>query len=83
MAGFCPLASGLSGEAGLDIHFLEKELLGFEKKYGLRSEVFFAAYQSGEEPQNDAWTLEFSEWASVYKTWMQRQAEERKENCEG
>jgi hypothetical protein len=60
-----------------DIHALEEELLAFERKYGLRSETFYAAYQSGEEPEDDAWVLDFGEWASVYNTWLTRQAEYR------
>ena len=60
-----------------DIHGLEKELLDFEQKYGIRSETFYAAYASGEEPENDAWVLDFSEWASIYRTWLTRQAEYR------
>jgi hypothetical protein len=63
----------------LDIHSLEEDLLSFERKYGLRSETFFAAYMSGEEPQDDSWVLDFSEWASVYRTWLARQAEYRNE----
>ena len=62
-----------------DIHALEEELLAFERKYGLRSETFCAAYLSGEEPENDAWVLDFGEWASVYRTWLTRQAEYRNE----
>jgi hypothetical protein len=62
-----------------DIHSLEEELLEFERKYGLRSETFYAAYRGGEEPQDDAWGLDFSEWASVYRTWLARQAEYRNE----
>jgi hypothetical protein len=34
-----------------DIHALEEELLAFERKYGVRSETFYAAYMSGEEPE--------------------------------
>ena len=60
-----------------DIHALETELLGFERKYGIRSETFYAAYASGEEPEDDTWTLDFGEWASVYRTWLARQAEYR------
>jgi hypothetical protein len=56
-----------------DIHALEEELLEFERKYGLRSETFYAAYVGGEEAENDAWVLDFSEWASIYKTWLARQ----------
>ena len=62
----------------IDIHALEEDLPAFERKYGIRSETFYAAYQSGEE-QEDAWVLDFSEWASVYRTWLARQAEYRNE----
>lgn len=31
-----------------DIHALEEELLDFERKFGIRSETFYAAYASGE-----------------------------------
>jgi hypothetical protein len=66
-------------ETLLDIHSLEEELLEFERKYGLRSEIFYAAYSQGEEPEDDRWVLDFSEWASVYRTWLARQAEYRNE----
>ena len=62
-----------------DIHALEEELLSFERRYGVRSEIFYAAYQSGEEPEDDAWVLDFGEWASVYRTWLARQAQYRDE----
>jgi hypothetical protein len=62
-----------------DIHALEEELLGFERKYGLRSETFYPAYVSGEEPEDENWVLDFGEWASVYRTWLARQAEYRNE----
>jgi hypothetical protein len=62
-----------------DIHALEEELLTFERKYGVRSETFFSAYASGEEPEDDRWVLDFGEWASVYHTWLTRQAEYRNE----
>ena len=58
-----------------DIHALEEDLLAFERKYGIRSETFYAPYTSGEEPQDDSWVLDFGEWASVYRTWLQRQAD--------
>jgi hypothetical protein len=62
-------------EIQTDIHALEEELLELERKYGLHSETFYAAYARGEEPENDAWVLDFSEWANVYRTWLTRQAE--------
>ena len=63
----------------MDIHALEHDLLVFERRYGVRSETFYAAYQSGEEPEDDAWVLDFGEWASVYRTYLARQAEYRNE----
>lgn len=62
-----------------DIHALEEELIQLERKYGIRSETFYAAYISGEEPEDDKWVLDFGEWASIYKTWLARQAEYRDE----
>jgi hypothetical protein len=62
-----------------DIHALESEILGFERKYGIRSEIFYPAFIAGDEPENDEWVLDFSEWASVYRTWLTRQAEYRNE----
>jgi hypothetical protein len=62
-----------------DIHALEEELLAFERHYGVRSETFYAAYMSGEEPEDDSWVLDFGEWASVYRTWLARQADYRNE----
>jgi hypothetical protein len=62
-----------------DIHALEEELLDFERKYGVRSEVFYAAYITGEEPEENGWVLDFGEWASIYRTWLARQAEYRNE----
>jgi len=62
-----------------DIHALEEEMLAFERQYGIRSETFYAAYMSGEEPEDDSWVLDFGEWASVYRTWLTRQADYRNE----
>ena len=62
-----------------DIHALEEDLLSLERKYGVRSETFYAAYAAGEEPQEEGWVLDFSEWASIYRTWLARQASYRDE----
>lgn len=59
----------------IDIHALETELLDFERKYGIRSETLYSAYIEGEEPEDDNWALDFGEWASIYRTWLARQAE--------
>ena len=66
-------------ELSADIHALEEDMLAFERKYGVRSETFYAAYFSGEEPEDDGWVLDFGEWASVYRAWLARQAEYRNE----
>jgi len=63
----------------IDIHALEEELLQFERKYGIRSETLYNAYIAGEEPEDEDWVMDFGEWASVYKTWLTRQAEYRNE----
>jgi len=63
----------------LDIHALEEEMLAYERKYGIRTEIFYAAYISGEEPEDDRWVLDFGEWASIYRTWLLRQSEYRNE----
>ncbi|MBK7218955.1 MAG: hypothetical protein IPH95_18365 [Candidatus Promineofilum sp.] len=49
-------------------------MLAFERKYSLCSETFYAAYVTGEEPEDDSWVLDFGEWASVYRKWLERQA---------
>ena len=65
-----------------DIHALEEELLSFERKYGVRSETFYAAYHNGEEPEDERWVLDFGEWASVYKTWLKRRGGDGDGHCE-
>jgi hypothetical protein len=41
--------------------------------------AIYAAYTNGEEPEDESWVLDFGEWASVYRTWLTRQAEYRDE----
>jgi len=36
----------------LDIHACEEAIRRFERKYGIRSETFYPAYMSGEEPED-------------------------------
>ena len=55
-----------------DIHALEEDMLAFERKYGVRSETSYAAYVSGEEPEDDAWVLDWSEWAGTYEILQER-----------
>ena len=64
-------------EIMIDIHALEEDILFFERKYGVRSDIFYSSYIRGVEAENDDWVLDFGEWSSVYKTWLMRQAEYR------
>ena len=56
-----------------DIHRLNHQLERFEHKYGVMSETFYQAYTAGEEPEHDAWVLEFAKWAGLYEVWRDRQ----------
>jgi hypothetical protein len=56
-----------------DIHRLNHELERFERKYGVMSETFYEAYSAGEEPEDDAWVLDFEKWAGLYAVWRDRQ----------
>jgi broad specificity phosphatase PhoE len=56
-----------------DIHAMEEDLLMFERKYGVLTETFYQAYQNGEEPEDDAWVLDWNEWAGTYEILLQLQ----------
>ncbi len=56
-----------------DIHRLNHTLERFERKYGMMSQTFYELYNTGAEPENDAWVLDFEEWAGLYKVWRDRQ----------
>lgn len=56
-----------------DIHRLNHRLERFERKYGVMSQTFYEAYSTGEEPEDDAWVLDFEEWAGLYEVWCDRQ----------
>ena len=60
-----------------DIHAMEEDLLMFECKYGVLTETFYAAYQRGEEPEDDAWVLDWSEWAATCQILLERQEQYR------
>lgn len=55
-----------------EIHAMRQNLLVFERKYGVPSELFFEAYQNGEEPADSAWVLDWAEWAATYKILQRR-----------
>jgi hypothetical protein len=56
-----------------DIHRLNHELERFERKYGVMSATFYEAYSTGEEPEHEAWVLDFEKWAGLYEVWRDRQ----------
>jgi len=56
-----------------DIHRLNHELERFERKYGVMSSTFYESYSAGEEPEDDAWVLDFEKWAGLYEVWRDRQ----------
>lgn len=58
-----------------DIQALKEDMLFFESKYGIDSETVYLAYINGNEPKDDRWTLDFGEWASIYRTWLSFQEE--------
>lgn len=57
-----------------DIHAMREDLLTFERKYGVPSEVFYEAYQQGEEPADSTWVLDWSQWASSFELLQERLA---------
>ncbi|MBE2197612.1 MAG: hypothetical protein IAE79_03310 [Anaerolinea sp.] len=56
-----------------DIHALYEDLGTYERKYGVLSETFYEAYINGEEPENDAWVLDWADWAGAYQILLRRQ----------
>jgi hypothetical protein len=61
-----------------DIHALNEDLEAYERKYGVLSETFYELYTSGEEPEDDAWVLDWADWAGAYKTLLRRREQYRR-----
>ena len=61
-----------------DIHALSEDLEAYERKYGVLSETFCESYTSGEEPEDDAWVLDWADWAGAYKILLRRQEQYRR-----
>jgi hypothetical protein len=61
-----------------DIHALHEDIEVYERKYGILSETFYESYLTGEEPEDDAWVLDWSDWAGAYKILLRRQEQYRK-----
>jgi hypothetical protein len=52
----------------VDIHALNEDLEMYERKYGVLSDTFYEAYVNGEEPENDAWVLDWADWQAHTKS---------------
>jgi hypothetical protein len=61
----------------VDIHALTADVEVYERKYGILSETFYELYTRGEEPTDDAWVLDWSDWAGAYKILLRRQEQYR------
>ncbi len=57
----------------LDVHALHEDLEAYERKFGVLSETFYELYTEGEEPADDAWVLDWADWAGAYKIFLRRQ----------
>ncbi|MCA9966781.1 MAG: hypothetical protein KC423_21175 [Anaerolineales bacterium] len=55
-----------------DVQALEEELNSYERKYNVLSETFYESYLNGEEPADDAWVLDWNDWAGLYEIWLER-----------
>jgi hypothetical protein len=60
-----------------EIHWIEWQLRTFEDKYGILSQDFYQAMESGELSQFDDGTEpyfhDFLEWHGLYKVWLKRE----------
>jgi len=61
-----------------DIHAIMEDLEIYERKYGVLSETFYELYSSGEEPEDDAWVLDWGDWAGAYQILLRRQEQYRR-----
>jgi len=61
-----------------DIHTLHEDVETYERKYGVLSETFYESYTNGEEPEDDAWVLDWADWAGAYKVLLRRQEQYRR-----
>ena len=61
-----------------DIHALNEDLEAYERKYGVLSETFYESYTNGEEPEEEAWVLDWADWAGAYKILLRRREQYRR-----
>jgi hypothetical protein len=56
-----------------DIGKLDAELNRYERKFGVKSDDFYAAMMRGDLEEFDAldeYRMEFIDWLALYKTWL-------------
>jgi len=60
-----------------EIHWIEWQLRTFEDRYGLLSEDFYQAMESGQlsefDDDQDPHFRDFLEWHGLYKVWLRRE----------
>jgi len=60
-----------------EIHWIEWQLRTFEDKYGVLSQDFYQAMESGELSEFDdgeePYFCDFLEWHGLYKVWLKRE----------
>jgi hypothetical protein len=61
-----------------DIHAVTEDLEIYERKYGVLSETFYELYAGGEEPTEEVWVLDWSDWAGAYQILLRRQEQYRR-----
>ncbi len=61
-----------------DIHACEEDMLVYERKYGILTKTFYAAYSAGEEPSHISWLGDWNDWAGAYEIWQRRQVQYQK-----
>lgn len=61
-----------------DIHAITEDLEIYERKYGVLSETFYELYTGGEEPAEEAWVLDWTDWAGAYQILLRRQEQYRR-----
>ncbi|MGE0827010.1 MAG: hypothetical protein AB7G75_08380 [Candidatus Binatia bacterium] len=62
-------------ELVIEMKLLERRLTLYEEKYGILSEDFYAALQSGQLARYDEYDetrTDFSRWKGIYETWQRR-----------
>ena len=69
-------------ELVVEMKLLERRLTLYEEKYGILSEDFYTALNTGELARYDAFDetrTDFSRWKGIYQTWLRRKSAYRQQ----